>query len=81
MTEQLAIIKDVGIGMRDVGRPVLWWTVYVGDNAGALHVFDWEEANAIITAYGVENVQDLNGKPCWVEVDSNKITFKRACKI
>ena len=81
MTEQMAIIQGVGIGLRDTNRPVLWWSVHTGNDGSALHVFDWETAAAIIKDYGVEEVHSLNGKPCWVEVSDNRITFLRSCII
>lgn len=79
--EQMAIIQGVGVGLRDVGKPVLWWTVNTGDSGCALQVFNWEEAGEIIKAYGVREVHGLDGKPCWVEIANGCITFKRACII
>jgi len=79
--ELMAIIQGVGVGLRDVGRPVLWWSVHTDKCGSALHVFDWDTAFDIIKSYGVREVHLLNGKPCWVEVDGNRMTYKRACII
>ena len=75
MSEQMAIIKGVGIGIRDVGRPVLWFEVNSMDGGGALQVFGWEEAAEIIKAYGIYEVHSLNGKPCRVEVGDGMMRY------
>ena len=73
---QLAVIKEVGLGLRDVGHPVLWWTAYIDEAAAALHVFGWKETEEILIAYGVYNFPTgLEGKVCWVEVGDQKITY------
>lgn len=78
---QMAIIQGVGVGLRDVGAPVLWWTVNTGDSGAALNVFDWEVAGEIIKAYGVREVHGLNGKPCWVEVGDGLMKYVEPCII
>ncbi|KKL83726.1 hypothetical protein LCGC14_1971850 [marine sediment metagenome] len=75
MTEQMAIINEVGVGIRDVGRPVLWFTVHLMDEGAALNVFSWEEAREIIEAYGLYEVHSLNGKPCRVETGDGMIKY------
>ena len=41
MTEEvMAIIKEVGIGMRDVNEPILWWTANTGNKGCSLQIFD-----------------------------------------
>ena len=75
MNEEMAIINEVGIGIRDVGRPVLWFTVNLMDGGGALQVFNWEQAAEIIKAYGLYEVRSLNGKPCRVEVGDGMIKY------
>lgn len=73
---QLAIIKNVGIGMRDCSSPVLWFDVYAEEHCAALQVFDWDRARDIIQAAGVEDVSSLEGRPCWVQHEGNKMTFE-----
>ncbi len=75
MSEQMAIINEVGIGLRDTGKPVLWFTVHLLDGGAALNVFGWEGAAEIIKAYGLEEVGHLNGKPCRVEVQNGLIKY------
>ncbi len=75
MSEQLAIIKDIGIGCRDTSSPVLWFTVYVSEASAALTVLSWDDAYKVLGH--VREIRDLEGKPCWVEVDGNLVKFKR----
>lgn len=79
MSEQMATINEVGVGMRDAGKPILWFTVSILDGGAALNVFDWQEAAEIIRDYGVYEVHSLNGRPCCVEVEGyDTIRYKRA---
>lgn len=78
---QLAIIKSVGFGCRDVGRPVLHFSTYISEAMAALQVFELEGAGEIIEDSGVYDIKDLNGKPCWVEVRDNTINFIKVAKI
>jgi len=77
MDEQLAIIRNVGIGMRDCSKPVLWFTAYTDEHSASLQVFDWDTAREIIEAAGVYDAHKLEGWPCWVEVKDAFVTFKR----
>lgn len=80
MTEQLAIMREVGYGCRDVGYPVLWFSTYVRECRAALQVLGQEDATKLITDMQVHDVHDLEGKPCWVDVDGNRMVFLRAWK-
>jgi len=75
--EQLGIIKRVGYGLRDVGYPVLWFTIYTSEHCASLQVFRGEESDRVITEADVYDVKLLEGKPCWVIVDGGLMTFKR----
>ena len=79
--KQLAIIKGVGVGMRDCHNPVLWFSVYIGEGVGALIVLDWQRAERLIKTHGIHEVRDLEGQPCWVNCDQNKISFIDIAKI
>ena len=82
MTEEvMAIITGVGIGMRDCNRPVLWFETNSGNKGASLQVFDWEKAKEIIRDYWVKDAHDLNGKPCWVEIDGAFMKYTKPCKI
>ena len=79
--KRMAIISEVGIGLRDVGRPVLWFTVHLDESSAALQVKGWEETAEIIKDHGVYDVKNLNGKACWVEEDQRIIRYLGACRI
>lgn len=63
---ELAVIKDVGVGSRDVGKPVLWFTVEMLHGA-SLQVFDIESETAHKILGAVYDVSKLEGRPCEVE--------------
>lgn len=65
-TETLAMIEEVGVGARDVGKPVLWFTVS-GDGWGSLQLFALDDPVAIDLLGSVREVHDLNGRMCVVD--------------
>ena len=75
MAEQVAIISEVGIGCRDVGTPVLWFTVHTSESLASLQVLPWSDAYEVLQQ--IREVQDLDGRPCWVECDGNMVKFVR----
>lgn len=77
---QLGIIKNVNVGLRDVGSPILWFDTYTEENTAALQIFSWDEAYNIIKRAGVYGLKELEGRPCWLDVDGNKITFESVWK-
>lgn len=80
-TRQLAIIREVQCGMGDRGSAVLSFATFIDEGSSALQVLRWEDAKNVIEAYGVEHVEHLNGKPCWVQVGEGRIIFDGAAKI
>ncbi len=82
MSDTLGIIRDPHFGVGDRGTVALWFTVYVGEASAALQVFGVEDAVAIIAAYGVGDVADLNGKPCWLDTSTpGMIRWVKAAKL
>ena len=75
MNKEMAIINEVGIGIRDLEEPVLWFTVTLMSGVCALQVFDWQQAAEIIKAYSLYEVHSLKGKPCRVEKGDGKIKY------
>jgi hypothetical protein len=73
--EQIGIISEVGIGSRDVGSPVLWFTIHITEHTAALQVLSWDEAYEVLKT--VRDVRDLEGKACWVQATGNVIKFQR----
>lgn len=78
--EKLAIIKEVGYGCRDAGYPILWFSAYTSECSAALQVMSGPDADKLIRDYGVYDVHDLNGKPCWVTESNCMIKYARAFK-
>lgn len=72
----MAVIKDPGIGMRDVDEPVLWFDTYTSEGIGALQVLDWDRAYRVMR--GVRrSISELEGRACWVETDGTTMKFIR----
>ena len=63
--EQLAIAKGVGVGVRDAGRPILWFEVSML-YGGALLVFEWDEARQLIQDADAYDIKSLEGRACVV---------------
>ena len=84
MSEQMAVMKGVDIGLRDTACPVLWFTVYLSDNVGALQVLSWRDAGEVIKDADVRSVSDLEGRACYVEAGGgwgSPVKFLRVAKI
>ena len=79
--KQIAIMKDVGFGNRDVGQPVLWFTVMLNESVGSLQVVFKPNYHDFIKDYGVNDVKELEGKPIWVIQTGNVIVWIRPCVI
>lgn len=67
--ETLAIARNVRYGVGDRGKVCLVFDTYVGDSTAALQVLYQPEADQAIEAWGVSDVHDIEGRPCWVEGD------------
>lgn len=76
MSEELAIVKGVGVGLRDAGYPILWFGVETM-NSGSLQCFGWEDAAEIIKEAGCYDTKNLEGKPCIVEASGGLMKFVR----
>ena len=75
MSEQLAIMRDVRIGAHDYYGAGLTFTTYITESTAAGQSLTWEQAKPLLAT--VEDVRELEGKPCWVDVDGNLIRFLR----
>lgn len=76
MTETLAMIEAVGVGARDVGRPILWFSVS-GDGWGALQIFELADEQAVEIMSSVYDVRELNGRTCVVDKSGGLIEFRK----
>jgi len=81
MSEKIGIIKDVGFGCRDVGYPILFFSVYVSESVAALQILHHPYYVDFIKEYGVWDIKDLEGKPVWVEDDDHIMKVLRPCTI
>jgi len=77
--EELAIIKDVGFGLRDGETPILWFEADM-KGSGALLAFWDEDALKFVKDNNVIDIKHLNGKPCIVSVDRGLVKFVRIFK-
>lgn len=80
MQEEMAIIEGVGFGMRDAGRPILWFGIRML-SGGSLQVLSVSEAVKMIEENDVRDIKDLNGKPCIVRVDGQIVKFVKLFKL
>jgi hypothetical protein len=62
----VGVVREVGFGNRDVGRPVLWFTVHLSNGLACLQVFRGEEIGQVVEDSGVYDIKSLNGKTCWM---------------
>jgi len=74
MSKTLAVIRNPGIGMRDLDEPALWFDTYINEFTGALQLLTWDQAKAVMR-YVSRNAGELEGKACWVDVDGPRMTF------
>lgn len=81
MEKQLAIMKNVGYGCRDTGRPCLFFSTYISEGSAALQVLFGKDADKAITDAGVYDIKDLEGRACWVKAGVHNITFLEIAKI
>lgn len=66
--QELAIIRDIHVGMRDCSKPVVYFTVDLLFGS-SLQVI--EDIPAFISETGCYKLEDLEGKACVVEKTSN----------
>ena len=71
----LAIIKNVGFGMRDASSPVLWFDAYESEGTASLQCIPATAAISLIKKHGIRNVADLEGRPCWVLHENGLVHF------
>lgn len=75
--EELAIIRDIHVGMRDCSKPVLYFTVDLLFGS-ALQII--EDIPAFIRETGCYKLEDLEGKPCIVERSNLNVRYSRIKK-
>jgi len=80
--KQIGIIKNVRFGyFEDSGKVGLSFDAYIRESVCAMQFLEGNKALEVIKLYMVSDVNKLNGKSCWVEVDRNFIVFLEPCVI
>ena len=64
--EQMAIIEKIGVGRRDVDRPIIFFDV-IGDGWGALQILELDDPRAHELLMAAYDIHDLNGRACVVD--------------
>lgn len=77
--EVLAIIKKVGVGLRDTNYPMLWFEVsFLGGES--LICISWSEAADIIISNDISDTQNLKGASCVLSIKNNTVRFVKLFK-
>jgi len=79
MAEELGIIVDIHVGMRDVNEPVLWFSIRTL-HGGSLQVMNWDSAEKFIREWNCKRIEDVNGKPCVVTREGTLLQYLRPHK-
>lgn len=74
MDRRLAIMKNISFGVRDRNKACLWFDVNDG-NYGSLQCLPVKYAVNLIEKHNITDIRNLEGKPCWIEVDNNIMKF------
>ena len=69
--ENLAIIKGIGFGYRDCGKPTLWFDAMM-DGYGVLLLFQGDAIIEFVKEWEVYDIRQLEGKAIVVEVAEGK---------
>jgi hypothetical protein len=81
--KHLAIMSEPHFGKRDMFRPGFWFQVSWGEDLShaSLIVLGTREFSQAIEDADIEDMKNLNGHPCQIEVsDTNVVTFVKVLK-
>lgn len=76
-SEVLAVIREVGYGIREREMPCLWFVTRPREHAAVLQVLLGEAVRDLLAEAGVSDAHELEGRLCWVEADTIDSRFKR----
>lgn len=79
-TRKLAVMRNVGFGVRDTNHAMLWFTADTMDNRASLQCLDAVEAVALIEKLGITDVKYFEGRHCWVEENGNTVKVVEYCE-
>lgn len=72
MEPQLAIIRNLRIGVGDRDVPVITFETYINESVSALQcIYGADNIYNFISQAGRADILSLNGTPCWVQRDQN----------
>lgn len=78
----MAIMRNVRFGIyTDTNFVSLSFTAFTSENIGSLQVLNVETGIALIKAYKVEDIRDLEGKTVWVTTDEMRTNYDSPCVI
>ena len=77
----MAIMKDVGFGMRDSHFVMLWFTAYDTESSASLQCIPAEQAIELLKKHGISDIKNLEGKPCWIRYENGLVKFVDLIKI
>lgn len=77
----LAIIRDPGYGLRDLGVPMLSFMAYTHESSGSLQCLFQPAADRYLIAAGCSDVRNLDGTACWVRNDGPFVRLVGPAKI
>ncbi len=67
MGEEMAIMKDVKFGVRDVGKANLSFTVHRSSGTASLQILYLKEAVKLIEKHQIKDINELEGHACIIE--------------
>ena len=71
----MGIMKGVAFGVRDTNRAMLWFNVYEDECSASLQCIPAARAIELIEKHGIEDVKNLEGRPCWVQHENGLVRF------
>ena len=74
MEEQLGIVRDIHIGVRDTNHPCCYFNIELLDGV-SLQILSMEQCVNLIEQTHCYKLEDLNNKPCIVQIEINLVKF------
>ena len=68
-------MKNVHFGVRDRDTAMLYFNVWWSESETSLICLPCPYAVNLIEKHQVSDIQKLDGKPCWIDVDGNTVKF------
>ena len=75
VTEELGIISDIHVGIRDTNSCICWFTIEIL-RGRTLELISLDTLKEVIEKHQIFKLEDLNNKPCIVTVNDGIVRFK-----